>query len=68
MEGFLPLFWCLIWFAVSIPVITFGVYKLNKLVKERREILPILAVSGAFSNSRFEQKHMQSTVKNLNSS
>jgi cobalt/nickel transport system permease protein len=42
------LFWCLIWFAVSIPVIAFGVYKLNKLVKERREILPILAVSGAF--------------------
>jgi cobalt/nickel transport system permease protein len=48
MEGFLPLFWCLIWFAVSIPIIAFGIYKLNKLVKEKREILPILAVSGAF--------------------
>jgi cobalt/nickel transport system permease protein len=36
------------WFAVSIPIIAFGIYKLNKLVKEKREILPILAVSGAF--------------------
>ena len=48
MEGFLPAVWCLVWFAVSIPVIAFGVYKLNKLVKEKREILPILAVAGAF--------------------
>ena len=48
MEGFLPVFWCLVWFAVSIPVIAYGVYKLNKLVKEKREILPLLAVAGAF--------------------
>ena len=48
MEGFLPLFWCIVWFAFSIPVVAFGVYKMNKLVKEKREILPILAVAGAF--------------------
>lgn len=30
------------------PVIAFGVYKLNKIVKEKREILPVLAVAGAF--------------------
>jgi cobalt/nickel transport system permease protein len=48
MEGFLPLFWCLVWFVASMPVIVFGVYKLNKLVKEKREILPVLAVAGAF--------------------
>jgi len=48
MEGFLPVFWCLLWFIASIPVIAFGVYKLNKLVKEKSEILPILAVAGAF--------------------
>jgi len=48
MEGFLPVFWCLIWFTASIPVIAYGVYNLNKLVKEKREILPILAVAGAF--------------------
>jgi cobalt/nickel transport system permease protein len=48
MEGFLPLFWCIVWFAFSIPVVAFGVYKMNKLVKEKREILPILAVASAF--------------------
>lgn len=48
MEGFLPAIWCIVWFAISIPVIAFGVYKMNKLVKEKREILPVLAVAGAF--------------------
>lgn len=48
MEGFLPAIWCIVWFAISMPVIAFGVYKLNKIVKEKREILPVLAVAGAF--------------------
>lgn len=48
MEGFLPATWCIVWFALSIPVVAFGVYKLNKLVNEKREILPVLAVAGAF--------------------
>lgn len=48
MEGFLPTPWWQIWFAVSIPVILYGIHKLNKLVKEKREILPLLAVAGAF--------------------
>jgi cobalt/nickel transport system permease protein len=48
MEGLLPARWCLIWFAVSIPVVLYGIYKMNRLVKEKREILPLLAVAGAF--------------------
>ncbi|MEA1907216.1 MAG: energy-coupling factor ABC transporter permease [Euryarchaeota archaeon] len=48
MEGFLPGPWWQIWFALSIPVIAYGIYKLNKLVGERRDILPLLAVAGAF--------------------
>lgn len=48
MEGFLPAIWCVFWFALSIPVVAYGVYKMNKLVKERREVLPVLAVAGAF--------------------
>lgn len=48
MEGFLPTPWWQIWFAVSIPVILYGIHKLNSLVKEKREILPLLAVAGAF--------------------
>jgi len=48
MEGFLPSPWWQAWFAVSIPVIMYGIYKMNRLVKEKREILPLLAVAGAF--------------------
>lgn len=48
MEGFLPGPWWQIWFALSIPVIVYGIYKLNRLIKENREILPMLAVAGAF--------------------
>ncbi|AKB75626.1 Substrate-specific component CbiM of cobalt ECF transporter [Methanosarcina lacustris Z-7289] len=48
MEGFLPTPWWQIWFAVSIPVIAYGIYKMDKLIKEKREILPLLAVAGAF--------------------
>jgi cobalt/nickel transport system permease protein len=48
MEGFLPTPWWQAWFAVSIPVILYGIYKMNKLVNEKREILPLLAVAGAF--------------------
>jgi cobalt/nickel transport system permease protein len=48
MEGFLPSPWWQAWFAVSIPVIVYGMYKINRLVNEKREILPLLAVAGAF--------------------
>jgi cobalt/nickel transport system permease protein len=48
MEGFLPTPWWQAWFAVSIPVIMYGMYKMNRLVNEKREILPLLAVAGAF--------------------
>jgi len=48
MEGFLPTPWWQAWFAVSIPVILYGIHKMNRLVNEKREILPLLAVAGAF--------------------
>jgi len=48
MEGFLPLYWCVFWFAVSLPFIAYGVILLNRLVREQRDTLPLLAVSGAF--------------------
>jgi len=47
-DGFLTPFWCGIWFVFSIPVIVFGMYRLKKLVDERREVVPLLAVAGAF--------------------
>jgi cobalt/nickel transport system permease protein len=48
MEGFLPHPWWEIWFALSIPIVAYGAYRMNGLVKEQREALPLLAVAGAF--------------------
>lgn len=48
MEGFLPSPWWQIWFLISLPFIAIGLYQLNRLVTERREALPLLAVAGAF--------------------
>ena len=48
MEGFLPWQWCVFWYLVSAPFIIYGIYLLNRQVKEHRETLSLLAVSGAF--------------------
>lgn len=48
MEGFLPHPWWEIWFALSLPVVVYGAYNINRLIKEQREALPLLAVAGAF--------------------
>src|SRR5271157_1069046 len=48
MEGFLPHPWWEIWFALSLPVVAYGVHRMNNIVKEQRDTLPLLAVSGAF--------------------
>jgi cobalt/nickel transport system permease protein len=48
MEGFLPLQWCAFWYALSLPVVAYGAYKMKKLIKGDRDVLPLLAVSGAF--------------------
>ena len=48
MEGFLPHPWWEIWYALSLPVVVYGIYTMNRLVKERRETLPLLALAGAF--------------------
>jgi len=48
MEGFLPHPWWEIWFALSLPVVAYGIYKMNNVIKENRETLPLLAVAGAF--------------------
>jgi cobalt/nickel transport system permease protein len=48
MEGFLPHPWWEIWFLFSLPIVVYGIYRLNKIMKENREILPLLAVAGAF--------------------
>ncbi|WP_187120177.1 energy-coupling factor ABC transporter permease, partial [Methanomassiliicoccus luminyensis] len=48
MEGFLPLEWCLVWFAISIPIVAWGAIKVIRTLREHPEQKMILAVSGAF--------------------
>jgi cobalt/nickel transport system permease protein len=48
MEGFLPLNWCVFWYIIALPFIAYGVYLLNRLTREQRDTLPLLAVAGAF--------------------
>jgi cobalt/nickel transport system permease protein len=48
MEGFLPWYWCVFWYALAIPVIAYGVIQIKKITEEHPESKPLLAVSGAF--------------------
>ncbi len=48
MEGFLPWYWCIFWFALSLPVVAYGVIQIKKVTEKHPEAKPLLAVSGAF--------------------
>jgi cobalt/nickel transport system permease protein len=48
MEGVLPWEWALFWWALTIIILIVGIFQLNKVVRKNREVLPLLAVSGAF--------------------
>ncbi len=48
-EGFLPHPWWEIWFALSLPVLAYGLWQLKKAVREDPGIKPTLALAGAFA-------------------
>jgi cobalt/nickel transport system permease protein len=48
MEGFLPHPWWEFWFAIAIPIVAYGVYRLSKVTKKIPEAKPLLALMGAF--------------------
>ncbi len=48
MEGFLPWQWCIFWYAISLPVLFYGVMRIKRITDELPESKPLLAVSGAF--------------------
>ncbi len=48
MEGFLPHPWWEIWFAITIPIVAYGIYRLGKAAKSSSEAKPLLALMGAF--------------------
>lgn len=48
MEGFLPWYWCLLWYLISIPIVTYGIIQIKRITDKKPESKPLLAVSGAF--------------------
>ncbi len=48
MEGFLPWYWCVFWYAAALPFIAYGVIRMKKITDEHPESKPLLAVSGAY--------------------
>ena len=48
MEGYLPIEWCIFWAVLSAPFVIYGIWRMTKMIKEDRRILPLMAVSGAF--------------------
>ena len=48
MEGYLPAFWCIIWYVIMIPVVGYGIYQIKKITEEYPETKALVAVSGAF--------------------
>ena len=53
MEGYLPLFWCIFWFAVFLPFFVVGLMRIKKIVAEDPNSKTMLALSGAFRYQRF---------------
>ena len=48
MEGFLPGFWALVWYAIAAPVVAYGTVKTARLVKDRDVNKAHIAVAAAF--------------------
>ena len=48
MEGFLPPFWCAVWYALCIPFWIWGAMQVKRIFREHPEQKLVMAVSGAF--------------------
>lgn len=48
MEGFLPWYWCVFWYALAIPVVAYGIIQIKRITEENPESKALIAVSGAF--------------------
>ena len=48
MEGYLPLGHCILWMVVCVPFLVIGIMHINKVLKEDRRALMVLALTGAF--------------------
>lgn len=48
MEGFLPSPWWQIWFALSLPIVAYGLHRMSAVAKNNSKAKPLLALVGAF--------------------
>lgn len=48
MEGYLPAFWCAVWFVVAAVVVIYGIMQIKKATADNDDAMPLLALSGAF--------------------
>jgi cobalt/nickel transport system permease protein len=49
MEGYLPVNHCIVWGVIVVPFIIVGIKNINKLLKENRRAITILAMAGAYA-------------------
>lgn len=49
MEGVLPLYWALFWWAVTIPFLAYSIYAIKKVVQDDPSLKMLLGVCGAFT-------------------
>jgi cobalt/nickel transport system permease protein len=47
-EGFLPLEWCVVWYALAIPIVAYGISRAKKLREREQGVMPLLAITAAF--------------------
>jgi len=48
MEGYLPPVYFIVWSAIALPFIVFGIIRLRRIITEHKRALILLAMSGAF--------------------
>lgn len=48
MEGYLPVSWCVAWGVICLPFLVAGFFSVQKILKQNRKALLLLAMSGAF--------------------
>lgn len=49
MEGFLPLKWCLFWYAICLPFVIAGLISISRKLADHPELKLLLGVAGAFA-------------------
>jgi cobalt/nickel transport system permease protein len=47
-EGYLPLTWCILYFAIAIPIVGYSIYRLKKIREDFPKAMSLVAVAGGF--------------------